>query len=61
MHKSITLQRVMRAVKADDYSGFCLACGKKQNNCEPDARDYKCNHCGENKVYGAEEILMMIA
>ena len=42
-----------------DNPGFCLACGKKHNNCEPDARNYVCKKCGERQVFGAEEILFM--
>ena len=39
--------------------GFCLACGEQADGCEPDAREYLCESCGEYKVYGAEEVLMM--
>ena len=39
--------------------GFCIACGAEHDGCEPDARNYECEVCGEHKVYGAEEILMM--
>jgi hypothetical protein len=38
--------------------GFCLSCGNQQEGCEPDARGYKCESCGEKTVYGAEELLM---
>jgi len=63
IHKSITKSRIVRAIKSaqrhcDEYPGFCLNCGKKANNCEPDARDYRCEKCGQNRVFGAEEILM---
>lgn len=44
----------------DGFPGFCLACGYKQDGCEPDARGYKCENCGEMKVYGAEECLLMM-
>lgn len=39
--------------------GFCLACGEPADGCEPDARNYKCEACGEREVFGAEEVLMM--
>lgn len=39
--------------------GFCLACGNQQDGCEPDAREYKCEDCGERQVYGAQEVLLM--
>ena len=57
----VTIDQVMEAVEADDCIGFCLACGNEQGGCEPDARKYECENCGKNKVYGAQEILMMIA
>lgn len=43
----------------NDYLGFCRACGESQDQCEPDAREYKCEACGELQVYGVEELLMM--
>ena len=65
MHKSITVERVTEAVErcmADcENIGFCLACGNEQDGCEPDARQYECDDCGARAVYGAEEIMMMIA
>lgn len=39
--------------------GFCLACGELQEGCEPDARGHECECCGERKVYGAAEILII--
>lgn len=42
-----------------DYMGFCIKCGCERDNCEPDAREYDCEGCGQNTVYGAEEILLM--
>ena len=41
-----------------DGEGFCLACGETQG-AEPDARRYRCECCGESKVYGAEELALM--
>ena len=58
--KKITVARAMRAVKADGYLGFCLACGATAHGVESDARDYTCEECGQPKVYGAEEVLMMV-
>lgn len=55
----VDLDEVMAAVEADDNSGFCIACGFQQDGCEPDAREYECEECGERKVYGAAEILLM--
>lgn len=62
IHKSITTERVMDAVHRQtfgtDNPGFCLACGAESDSCEPDARNYECEDCGEKQVFGAEEILM---
>jgi len=46
-HVSITLDRLMAAVEADDNLGFCVACGDEQMGVEPDARRYECDACGE--------------
>ncbi len=52
---------VIAAVEADDLIGFCLACGDEVRPHEPDARKQECESCGAFKVYGAEELLMMLA
>jgi len=65
MHKSLTTMRIMKAAERQmtslDSPGFCKACGYEQDGCEPDAREYECEHCGECQVFGAEELLMEIA
>jgi len=61
VHKSLTLNRVLRAAKSGEYVGFCKACGKKAYGVEPDARGYKCEHCDLPMVYGAEELLIEMA
>lgn len=55
--RTFTLAQVEEA-SADDY-GLCLACGESQEGCEPDARKYLCDNCGQHQVYGAEEIVLM--
>ena len=60
LHESITVDRVIEAVQADDYIGICTACGEEQGGCEPDARNYECEICGEKKVFGAEELMFML-
>jgi hypothetical protein len=60
-HPSITLSRVVRLVKLDNYRGICLACGKATRGVEPDAANYTCSSCGKPAVMGAENILISIA
>lgn len=44
----------------DGTNGGCIACGKViEGGIEPDARKYECEHCGKNKVYGLEELVIM--
>ena len=61
MHRSITVDRVLGAVERQrttlDNPGFCIACGQDADGCEPDARRYECESCGERAVYGAEELM----
>ncbi|GAG86975.1 unnamed protein product [marine sediment metagenome] len=42
-----------------DYCGFCTECGAQRSCCEPDARNYPCEECGANAVFGAEELVIM--
>lgn len=58
IHPSITSERIDTVIESNDCIGFCIACGETTFNVEPDAEKYKCESCGENKVYGAEEILI---
>ena len=44
---------------SEDMTGICRGCGYEQGGCEPDAREYECESCGERMVYGLEELLMM--
>ena len=65
MHKSITVDRICEAVERHnttlDNPGFCVACGEEQDGCEPDAERHVCGSCGERQVYGAEQLLIMVA
>jgi predicted RNA-binding Zn-ribbon protein involved in translation (DUF1610 family) len=62
LHPSLTAKRVLAAVDREmsglDNPGFCISCGNEQEDCEPDARQYQCEECGKNSVYGAEELLI---
>jgi hypothetical protein len=64
VHKKVTLKRVTAAVeryqRGTENPGFCIGCGAAADGVEPDARGYECEICGEPKVYGAEELLMMV-
>jgi len=54
------LNLAMAMVEQDNCQGICLACGEEADGVEPDARAYKCEYCGARKVYGAEEICLML-
>lgn len=43
----------------DGTIGFCTACGSEAYGVEPDACGYECEVCGERKVFGAEELVLM--
>ncbi len=64
-HKSVTDERVIAAAERRgaslDDPGICLACGGDVDGVEPDAQEYECEHCGENDVYGVEELLLHLA
>ena len=64
MHSSITVERVVEAAKEQMFGmenpGFCVECGEDADGCEPDAREYPCEVCGEEAVYGAEELLLYL-
>ncbi len=55
----IDIDMVIAAAEGDEDMGFCLACGAEAYGVEPDARKYECEACGADKVYGAQEILLM--
>lgn len=57
----INIDAVIAAAENDEeYIGFCIACGAEAYDVEPDARRYECDDCGKEKVYGAQEILLMM-
>ena len=57
----VDIDRVIAAAEnEEEYIGFCVACGAEAYDVEPDARRYECECCGENRVYGAQEILLAL-
>jgi hypothetical protein len=64
-HKSLTDDAILEAVERYNVSldnpGFCLVCGCEVDGVEPDARHYRCEACGADAVFGAEELLLAIA
>jgi hypothetical protein len=44
----------------DEDCGVCLACGEIIDcGVEPDARNYHCDSCGKDRVFGIEEAMLM--
>ncbi len=39
--------------------GFCLVCKAFGQSAEPDAEKYLCQSCGQAKVYGIPQLLIM--
>jgi hypothetical protein len=61
MNRTELLTIALEICERDENQGICLACGEIQDCVEPDARKYECETCGEEKVYGAEEALLMLS
>ena len=57
--KRVTIDQILEAVRRDDNIGFCRDCGAEAMGVEPDARQYECESCGTNRVYGAQELMFM--
>jgi predicted RNA-binding Zn-ribbon protein involved in translation (DUF1610 family) len=55
----MNIKDIMDAIEQDENIGFCIACGAEAYGVEPDGREYQCEECGANRVYGAEECLLM--
>lgn len=49
-----------RRMTALDNPGVCFACGVEADGVEADARGYECEACGEHRVYGCEEAILML-
>jgi hypothetical protein len=64
-HKSLTNEVIAAACERRqttlDDPGFCLICGREHHGIEPDAQNYTCESCGAEQVFGAEELLLVVA
>jgi hypothetical protein len=63
-HERLTDEVVLEAAERSqltlDNPGL-LVCGNEQEGCEPDARNYKCESCGADQVFGAAELVLVVA
>ena len=57
--EKVNEEDVIAAVERDDMTSFCTSCGDQAGPVEPDAHEYRCESCGENAVYGAQELLFL--
>ena len=48
------------AAMDDTNDGICRNCGHVQSNVEPDARNYACESCKKDMVFGIEETVMRL-
>jgi predicted RNA-binding Zn-ribbon protein involved in translation (DUF1610 family) len=64
IHKSVTPKRIHRLAKSSmfglDSPGVCISCGADADQVEPDAEGYECEVCGEQSVFGAEQLLFIL-
>ena len=55
--KDVSVEEYLEATES--YLGFCTECGEFTTPCcEPDARRYRCEECGQYTVFGAEESVL---
>lgn len=40
------------------YYGLCRVCGCERECTEPDAENYHCEDCGQDEVFGTEQLLL---
>lgn len=57
----LTLAQVLEAAESGEDAGFCITCGEITYGVEPDARNYTCDACQSNDVFGAEELVLMLS
>ena len=63
--KKLSKERILEAARESVFGmsdiGFCAKCGAEAYGVEPDAERYPCESCGARAVYGAEQLLLMVA
>jgi hypothetical protein len=63
-HASLTDDVILAAVERYnttlDNPGFCIVCGEEAMGVDPDARNYRCESCGADQVFGAEELVLAL-
>jgi hypothetical protein len=55
------LTLALELCEKDENQGICTGCGAIQDCVEPDASKYQCETCQEWKVYGAEQLLLILS
>jgi len=60
-HKSITWNRIVPLIEADEGYAICLDCGADYDgHLEPDAHGVECTSCGVCRVCGVQEIAFIV-
>lgn len=49
---------LIEIIDGDNNQGFCLSCGNWVEYVEPDVERGHCPHCSDDKVFGAENLLI---
>lgn len=58
--EDVVVEACGRRLSSLDDPGFCIICGAEASGVEPDARNYECESCGAEQVFGCEELLLEI-
>jgi len=57
-HADAIVAAVERSSMSLEDPGICIGCGSEQGQTEPDAREYPCESCSANMVFGAQELML---
>ncbi len=58
--EDVIVEAAERTMFGDGMVGLCISCGEEQIPVEPDAEDVHCEACGDPRVFGAEQLLLMV-